>query len=94
MPKLNETCLSLQWKETNIFRAQDNMLSLSLSFQCGTLEVEHHDNDRFQLTVFLRESETELVTETHDEIKDLLNSLSDSLTEYLPSLEYKNHYWV
>ena len=93
--KLNETCLSLQRKETNIFRAQDNMISLSRKLQYWTSEVEHHNFDCFPLlTEFLQELEVDLDTETFNDMKGHLNNLSESLIEYFPNLTNKDHYWV
>ena len=62
------------------------MLSLSCKFQYWTLEVEHYYYyNCFPLfNEFQQESEVEWGAETRDEIKDHLNSLSESLTEYIP----------
>ena len=93
--KLNETCPSLQRKETNIFRAQDNMISLSRKLQYWTSDVEHHNFDCFPLlTEFLQEFEMDLDTETFNDIKGHLNNLSESLIEYFPNLKNKDHHWV
>lgn len=93
--KLNETCLSLQKKESDIFRTQDNMISLSRKLQYWISQVEDGNFDCFpRLTKFLQESEIELDAETLDEINNHLNCLSTSLTEYFPNLECKEHYWV
>ena len=93
--KLNETCLSLQRKETNIFRAQDNIISLTHKLQYWSSEVENHKFDCFLLlTEFLQEFEVDFDTETVNDIRRHLNSLSESLIEYFPSLKNKDHYWV
>lgn len=92
---LNVTYLSIQRKETNIFRAQDNMISFSRKLQYQISEVELGNFDCFPLLAeFLQKSKIKLDAETLDKIKDYLNSLSTSLTEYFPNSEYKEYYWV
>ena len=86
--KVNETCLSIQRKQTNIYRAHDNIISFSRKWQYWTPDVDHNDFECFSiLTEFLQESETELDTETINDIKDHLAGLSESLTMYFPNLE-------
>ena len=56
---LNEAYLSIQRKETNIYRAQNNMISFSRKLQYWTSEVEHNDLESTPiLTEFLQESKT------------------------------------
>ena len=92
--KFNEICLSLQKKETNIFRAQDN-ISFSRKLQYWSSQVDVHNFDCFpSLTEYQLESEIDLPAETVLDIKDHLRSLSISLNEYFPDLEIKDRYWV
>ena len=88
--KLNEACLPLQRKETNIYRAQNNMIYFSRRLQYWTSEVEHN------VSVFLLNFYKNLKqnkTQTIVDIKDHLAGLSESLTMYFHNFEHNEHCW-
>ena len=67
------------------------MISVSRILQYWTSEVEHDDFDCLPIpTEFLHESETELDAEPINDIKDVVNGLSESLTICFPNMSIKN----
>ena len=71
------------------------MISFSRKVQYWISQVEQNYFECFPvLTEFLQESETELDTETINDIKVNLAGLSESPTMYSSNLEYKEHCWV
>ncbi len=82
-------------EKVNIFQVKDKMVSLSCKLQYWVSDVEQNTLDCFPLlNDFPQESEVDLEVEILNDIKNHLNSLSESLIEYFPNLKNKDNYWV
>ena len=85
--KLNETNVSLQGKDVNIFRAKDKVISLSRKLEHWRSAAEQNEFDSFPFLMdFLHENQLTLEETVRQDILVHLQELAKSLQEYVSFL--------